>query len=506
MKIGKYKISKVWAVIIIIVLLFAGYIGTKQIFKNPLEGYVTEKVTSGDVLQEVTETGSVRATKDINLSFKSIGRVASINVNVGDMVKRGDVLAVLDSSETSAQMQSAMAQLNSARTQYEKLLKGSTPEEIQTYKNSVTSAENNLQSTYKNALNTLDDAYTKVYNAYNAVISLRDAYFYTMDPQGIRVSESADDISSNMKSIKNYLDAAKASNNPGDIDAAVSQAILSLNNVYNDLKVIRDQCDQGIYYATISAADKASLDGQKTYINGSATAVTTLQQNISSYKIALQSAKDTLAVATAEPRAEDIGIYKSQIDQAQANVNLYQSQINNNSITSPMDGTITAVNAKRGEVVSYSAPIIQMLSSEPFQIKVNIYEQDIVNVDPGDTVKINLVAFADQTFEGKVLSIDPAEKIVDNVVYYETTIDFPNQPAGIRSGMTADITVEAAKKQNVLRVPKGIVEEIDGKKIVDVVRNKKIEEREIKTGFEGNDYYEVVAGLAEGDEVIISAP
>jgi RND family efflux transporter MFP subunit len=309
-----------------------------------------------------------------------------------------------------------------------------------------------------------------------------------------------------MKSAKNYLDAAKNSGSQTDIDAAVGQAITSLDNVYNDLKVIRDQCDQGIYYTTVSPAEKASLDGQKTYINSSATAVATLQQNISSYKIALQSAKDTLAVATADPRSEDIEIYKSQIDQAQANVNLYQSQMSSNSITSPMDGRITAVNAKRGEVVSYSVPIIQMLSSEPFQVKVNIYEQDIVNVDPGDAVKIDLVAFEGQTFEGKVLSVDPAEKIVDNVVYYETTIEFPSQPAGIRSGMTADITVEAAKKENVLRIPKNIIEEVDGKKMVEVVVGKKIEKREIETGFEGNDYYEVISGLSEGDQVVVSAP
>jgi len=417
MKIGKYKIGKVWTIVIVIILLLLAYILIGQIFKNPTEGYVTEKVSKGDVLQEVTETGSVRATKDMGLSFKSIGKVSSINVSVGDMVKRGDVLAVLDSSGASAQMQSAMAQLNSAKIQYEKLLKGSTPEEIQTYKNSVTSAENNLQSTYKNALNVLDDSYTKIYNAYNVVLSLKDTYFYTMDPQGIKVSGAATDMESNMKSVKSYLDAAKADGS-GDVDTAVSQAISSLDNVYNDLRIIRDQCDQGIYYTTVTAADKASLDGQKTYINGSATSVTSLQQNISSYKIALQSAKDTLAVATAEPRSEDIEIYRSQIDQAQANVNLYQSQIGDNSIISPMDGRVTAVNAKRGEIVSYSAPIIQMLSSEPFQIKVNIYEQDIVNVDPGDAVKIDLVAFPDQTFDGKVLSVDPAEKIVDNVVYY----------------------------------------------------------------------------------------
>ena len=50
--------------------------------------------------------------------------------------------------------------------------------------------------------------------------------------------------------------------------------------------------------------------------------------------------------------------------------------------------------------------------------------------------------------------IDPAEKIVDNVVYYEVTIDFSNQAEGIKSGMTADIVIETNKKDNVLMIPK----------------------------------------------------
>jgi multidrug efflux pump subunit AcrA (membrane-fusion protein) len=58
----------------------------------------------------------------------------------------------------------------------------------------------------------------------------------------------------------------------------------------------------------------------------------------------------------------------------------------------------------------------------------------------------------------------------------------------------------------VIRVPKGVIEEIDGKKTVEIVIGKKIEKREIKTGFEGNDYYEIISGLSEGDEVVISAP
>jgi multidrug efflux pump subunit AcrA (membrane-fusion protein) len=320
------------------------------------------------------------------------------------------------------------------------------------------------------------------------------------------VLEGKDDISSNMQDAKIYIDKAESSKTKEDIDSAISRTISALNNTYNDLKIARDQCDQGIYYTNVSSTDKASVDTQISYINTAITSTTSSQQSISSYKIALQKANDNLNFKIANPRSEDVDIYKSQIEQAEANVSLYQSQLNDNYIYSPIDGRITDINVKKGETVSPSESIIDLLSIEPFQIKVDIYEQDIINVNSGNLVKINLVAFPKETFEGKVLTIDPAEKIVDNVVYYQVTIEFPNQPKGVRSGMTADIVIETNKKDDVLRISKNAVEVIDNKSIVQVVtNNKKIENREVTLGLEGSDYYEITSGLNEGDLIIVGS-
>jgi len=502
MKIGKIRISKTWIVVIITVFLLIGYFVVKQILKNPVDAYATEKISKGEVLQEVSETGSVKSTEDLNLSLKTIGRISKINVVVGSDVKKGDVLVELDSSQILAQLQSAKAALSASKTQYEKLLNGSTTEDVKTYQDAVDSANHDLQSTYDSALNVLDDGYNKIYNAYNVVVFMYRNYFNVADQQSARVTEGKNDIYSNMQNIKTYVDNADTNKTQEDIDSAISHMTLALDNIYNDLKIIRDQCEEGIYYANVAVADKTSLDTQKANINTASTSVASLQQSISSYKIALQKAKDNLTFKTANPRSEDIDIYKSQIEQAEATVNLYQSQLSDNYIYSPINGKVTGVNAKRGEIVSPSESIINLLSSEPFQIKVDIYEQDIVNVKIGNPVKINLVAFPKETFEGKVLSIDPAEKIIDNVVYYRVTIDFPNQPIEVRSGMTADIVIETSRKDNVLRISKNAVENIDNKEIVQVVNKRKIESREIVIGLEGGDYYEVVSGLNEGDEIV----
>lgn len=498
----KIKISRTWLVIIIIILIVVGYYVVKPLFKSPTDAYVLEKVSRGDVLQEVSETGSVKATDNISLGFKTVGRIQNINVYVGNEVKKGQVLASIDASQLSSQLENYKAALDVAKAQYQKLLNGYTPEDIKIYQDTRDAAQHDFNNEYISAINTLDDAYTKIYNSFNVVNNIQISYFSLIDQQGIKVNDSKIKINESMVNAKNYLDIARASSDKENIDNAISQTINFLNNVSSALKIVRDMTDESVYYTEVSSTDKASLDTQKTNINTALTSVTDLQQGIVAYKIALQKAENNLVLRQAEPRPEDIDVYKAQIEQAQANVNLYQSQLNDTSLRSPIDGRITKVNSKTGEVVSTNESVINLLSSNPFQIKVDIYEQDIVNVKEGNTVKITLVAFPKQTFEGRVVSIDPAEKIVDNVVYYEITVDFPNQPEGIKSGMTADIVVETAKKENVLRVPKNAVENIDGKEIIQVANWGKIEDRQITTGLEGNDYYEIVSGLREGDQII----
>ncbi|MFH1968171.1 MAG: efflux RND transporter periplasmic adaptor subunit [bacterium] len=498
----RFKLSKTWIVIIVIILLVAGYFGLKQLLKNPLDIYIIESVEKGDVLQEISETGNVQATDNISLSFKTVGRIQNINVRIGDEVKRGQILGSIDASQTSSQLKNYQAALNIAKSQYDKLINGYTPEDIKTYEGARDSAEHDLDSEYASAINILEDAYTKIYNSLTTVNGIQSSYFSLVDQQGIKVIDRKAEIRESTDNVKKYFDIARASSNSGDVDNAINQAIISLNNVSSALKVIRDICDEGIYNYKVSSTDKTSLDTQKGYINTALTNVTTSQQDIKFYKIALQKAEDNLFLRQAEPRQEDIDVYKAQIEQAEANVSLYQSQLNEAYLISPIDGKVTDINYKIGEVASINQPVINLLSSNPFQIKADIYEQDIVNVKVNDSVWVTLIAFSKNPIMGKVVLIDPAEKIVDQVVYYEVTIDFPNELEGIRSGMTADIVIQANKRENVLRVQKNVVTNIDGREIIQIVGSGKIEDREIVTGLEGNDYYEVISGLNEKDKII----
>ena len=255
MNIKKIKISKKWMVIIIIILIIAGYFIIPQFFKNPIDAYVTEKISTGEILQEVSETGSVEATDNISLGFKTIGKVSKIYVSVGNDVKAGDILASLDLAQLSAQLQSAKAALASANSQYTKLLNGATPEDLKTAEGTVDSAQQDLNNDYDGSINTINNAYTSIYNTHATALSLQNDYFSSADHESVNVQNARVSINRDMINAKSKLESAQNNSSHANIDTAISEIIKDLNNTYNKLKIISD-----LYYAWVNAGDSRWLN------------------------------------------------------------------------------------------------------------------------------------------------------------------------------------------------------------------------------------------------------
>ncbi len=530
---NKYKkIIIITGVILAIILIY-------QIFfkKNgPVLNLYT--VSRGAVIQEVSETGTVKKGDKINLSFKSAGKVEKVYVEVGEEVKTGDPLAKLDSRQLYIQLEESKASLDLYRAQLNKLLAGASLQETQIAKTVVDNAEassaaaqqsltdvklqaeDSLASVYENALSALDDAYLKIYNSFSSADSVQRAYFIANDQEGLKVRESVGVISTALSGAKSYLDIAKASSKRANIDSALSKMKDYLNDVSGALKIIRDNCETTGYRDRVTSTEKTSLDTHRGYINTALTSISTSQQTISSVKItndynvnvaqanvsatagALKAAQDEYTRITADPRQEDVDLYSAQVNQAEARVSLLESQIGDTTLRSPTNGQIASIEKREGEIVQ--GVMITLLPASPFEIKADIYEEDVVKMKVGNPVEISLVAFPDQLFTGKVVEIDPAGKLVDGVVYYETTIDFDNIPEGVRPEMTADIVVKTAERENVIIISSSTLQSKNGKDIVQVFKDDKTEDREITIGLEGIDnLVEVVSGLQEGEKIVI---
>ena len=352
------KLNHKIIIIIGVVLVLVGIIASQTFLKNGKQNFSVEEVKKGNLVQEVSETGTVELGQTLNLSFKTAGRIESVYVKVGDKVSSGQSLAKLDANQLQIQYEEAKANVAAAQAKLDKLIAGASAEEIQVVQTGVNNAqialdqaEQNLEDAYQDAINTLDDAYLKLYNTTEVVKTIQRTYFYLYDPEGVKVGENKKNIESNLAKAKFYLDIAKNNSSEGNINSANSEMRDALNSTSLALSSIRQSCEEPLYRSNVSSTDKTSLDTQRTNINTALTNITSFQQTISSMKLTfdsaqgdLQAAEDQLALKTAKPRQEDINLYQAQVNQTQAQADLLGNQIWDATLKSPTAGQITSID------------------------------------------------------------------------------------------------------------------------------------------------------------------
>ncbi len=491
------KKKLIWAVVLILVV-----VGVWALFfnkSNKSTGILTALVSKQDLKETVLTTGQVVSGIDLNLSFQGSGVVKRLYVKEGDKVGSGQLLAALDTSVAQANLSSAQGTLLQAKASYQKLLAGASAEDIKVYEDAVDSAQIDLDSSLGNVPNTLNDAYTKIYNSLATTTTIKDKYFIILDQAGYEVQN-------NLSTMNKSLDTARASLGESNAETGISKMSTALNNVLNALKAVRNVCDQGNYYATVSSTDKALLDTQIGYINTGLTSITTAKDGILSYKIALQKAQSQLALKKAPVRQADIDVALAQVASAQGQVDAAQASLNNLTLIAPDSGTITLVDTKVGEQVSPGLVIIELQNISDLHAEANVSEANIASLQLGQSVDYTFDALGpDEHFAGKILTINPASTVVSGVVNYKVTGSLENVPR-IKPGMTANMTVLVAEKQGVLAVPSTAVMNKNGGqyvKIMDDKKTSKYHEVQVQTGLQADGgMVEILSGLSEGQEII----
>ena len=472
--------------------------------KNGNGSIQTGVVTKQDLLQTVLSTGQVVSQTDLALSFQGSGVVRRVNVKEGDKVYQGQVLASLDQASALATLTSAKGALAQAEANYQKLVNGATNNDIKAQQDAVATAKINLDNAYNNSTSTFGSAYTAVYNAYTVVSNLYNSYFTSSSQESIKVQDGKNNISDNLTKAKLSIDQAIDENS---IDLAIVNLSGYLSSTFNSLKIIRDQCDQNIYYSTVSATDKASLDTQKTAINTSLSNIDTYKNSIASYKIALQTAQNNLTVKQAPPRQEDVDLAKAQVTSAQGQVDSAQAVLNNSVIIAPSSGTITKVDVKVGEQATPSKEAVVLQDIGNLHAEANVSEASIAGLALGQLIDYTFDALGpDQHFSGKVLTINPASTVIAGVVNYKVTGSLDNIEK-IKPGMTVNMTILVEEKKGVLAVPSTAIINKDSKqfvRVVDNLKDKTYHEVLVQTGLQADGgMVEIISGLNEGQEIVI---
>lgn len=227
----------------------------------------------------------------------------------------------------------------------------------------------------------------------------------------------------------------------------------------------------------------------------------------------------------------DIATAKAKLLNDQAKVAQAQSDLDEATLTAPFDGIIGAVNGQVGQIngINSSTSTLLTVMSEDLQLSALVNEADIGRIKVNQDVKFTSSAYADKTFNGKVLRITPEAKTVSNVQYYPVLISCIDPDHQLRSGMSVTAKIVADHRDNVLRVPMMAVSygqsfsrngnnsgankasktiipgsEANGKTAsVVVLENNQPVARQVVLGLSDGTNYEVIDGLNEGDNVIV---
>ncbi len=237
---------------------------------------------------------------------------------------------------------------------------------------------------------------------------------------------------------------------------------------------------------------------------------------------------------------------ESSVEQARAALTQAQDNFNKTIIRAPMSGIITRLNKEEGEIAlgsAFSRDIIMSVADlSDMECLVEVNENDVVEVALGDTAEINIDALPDTTFYGIVTEIAHSAKLLntgsmDQVTNFEVKVKMLNVPGEIRPGMSAAVDIRTNTETNALAVPIQSVtmrkphqlkEKISPEsrpadtlnldhqpdtepvEVVFVIvdndhSGKKVEKRAVTTGITGENEFQILAGLKEGD-LVVSGP
>ncbi|MBP9748955.1 efflux RND transporter periplasmic adaptor subunit, partial [Patescibacteria group bacterium] len=216
------------------------------------------------------------------------------------------------------------------------------------------------------------------------------------------------------------------------------------------------------------------------------------------------AAQATLEQTVAVVRQVDRAPWDAAVAQARAAAESAVANLSKTEIRAPTDGIVTDIPVNVGELAAAKAVAISMLSTH-YEIEADIPEVDVAKVRIGQVVDITLDSLGmDMHLPGTVLSINPAETVIQDIVYYKMRVVFAKDLEEVKPGMTANVTVDTNAKTGVLAIPLRAVQEKGTDRIVRILVDSKPEDHVVTLGLRGDGgLVEILSGLNEGETVII---
>ncbi len=201
-----------------------------------------------------------------------------------------------------------------------------------------------------------------------------------------------------------------------------------------------------------------------------------------------------LEALAAAQRVRDAGELVDDAREARANV----------ALLAPRAGTVTEMTVAAGDVIAEHQQIARIVGEDDLTLVADVDELDLPNVQPGATVRFRLDAFPATELTGVVESTAPQARAQGGATVFPTVIRFDRpEELDIRAGMNADVTIVTEARENVLLIPERALRTVGDRAFVTVVSGSDTEEREVRLGYRGQGFVEIVEGLDDAEVVAL---
>ena len=219
------------------------------------------------------------------------------------------------------------------------------------------------------------------------------------------------------------------------------------------------------------------------------------------------TAKDRASQAQVDAAKSALAAAKQQLEVARANQEHYSALSNYAKITAPYDGVVTWRFSDTGALVQAGTsntsglPVVTVAQVNVLRLRIPVPESLAAKVRIGDSADVHVQATGEH-FTGKVTrftgSLDTSTRTM------QVEIDVPNPNYHLQPGMYADVTLSANSRPNALTVPINAIQRGENKTTVLVLDTQdRVQSREVQVGVQSSNNVEILAGLTEGEKVIV---
>ncbi len=500
-----------WYIFVLVLALIGGYF----IFgRGNGEARETLIIRAKDFVKEVSVSGKVTAVNDADLAFKQGGRIAKILVRVGDLVTTNQTLASLANNDEASVVEDARLALDNAKLELAKL---TSPIDQRVEEGKLAKAR--------------EDGLAEATSVYSDLFSILDGLDQILFDSDFNNSFNRDNLAYYVDAVDGYDSSLVSLLNT--LPKAYRQAITDYNPAFTAYQTARRgseiaNIEKGILLTTSLVRDTLEITKQardlvqffndrllagnsesiyKTTISQHLASLTSYFNTLNAHWLKLIDISNVINTQHNAITVSDLDLrtQKLEIDRRINNLRKAENSLADTYLRSPFTGTITRVDVKPGEIIAVGTSLFSIISADRLQIESFIPEIHVPFVKLGDLATITLDAYGPEVyFSAKVVSLDPAETIRDGVSTYRAILEFTAPDERVKSGLTANVTITALRKTNVISIPQNIVTTRAGQKFVSVKEREVATERPVTVGgISSFGEIEILSGLNEGEIVYV---